>query len=116
MLAVFEYSRATASVRSSVNEVDGFARRHFVLCGSEATMHIQPLDNPKAQLALLQPRGRFRKGYQEVTFPKYTRYVDAAADLARIIRHEKDADFSYDHDFAVQKAVLLASGLSIDRQ
>jgi predicted dehydrogenase len=115
MLAVFEYPSATATVRSSVNEVDGFARRHFVLCGSEATMHIQPLDNPKAQLALIKPHGRFRKGYQEVTFPKYTRYVDDALDLAKIIRHEKDADFSYEHDFAVQKSVLLASGLSIDR-
>ncbi|MEE3221077.1 MAG: Gfo/Idh/MocA family oxidoreductase [Planctomycetota bacterium] len=115
MLAVFEYPQATASVRSSVNEVDGFARRHFVLCGSEATVHIQPLDNPKMQLALNGPQGRFRRGYQEVTFPKYVRYVDDAADLARVIRHEKDPDFTYEHDFTVQKSVLLASGLAIDR-
>jgi predicted dehydrogenase len=114
MLAVLEYPRATATVRSSVNEVDGGARRHFVLCGSEGTMHIQPLDNPSARLALSKSNDRFRKGYQDVSFPKYARYVDDAADLARIIRHEKDPDFSYEHDYQVQKAVLLASGLKTD--
>jgi hypothetical protein len=77
-------------------------------------MHIQPLDNPSARLALSKPNDRFRKGYQDVSFPKYARYVDDAADLARIIRHEKDPDFSYDHDYQVQKAVLLASALKTD--
>ena len=77
-------------------------------------MHIQPLDNPKAQLALSKPRDDFRRGYQDVSFPKYVRYVDDAADLARTVRHEKDSDFAYDHDYAVQKAVLLASGLATD--
>ena len=114
MLTVLEYPQATATVRSSVNEVQGFARRHFVLCGSEGTMHIQPLDNPKAQLALSKPRGEYREGYQEVTFPKYVRYVGDAADLAKVVRHQKDPTFSYEHDLNVQKTVLLASGLKLD--
>lgn len=114
MLAVLEYDSATASVRSSVNEVEGFARRHFVVCGSEGTFHIQPLDSPRARVALRTARGKYQRGYQEIEFPKYTRYVDDAADLARIIRNERDADFSYEHDLAVQKAVLLASGLPIE--
>ena len=114
MLAVFEYPKATATVRTSVNEVEGFARRHLTLCGTEGTFHIQPLDDPHGRLALSQPHGEYKKGYQELVFPKYTRYVDDAADLARIVRHEKDPDFSYDHDYAVQKAVLIASGLPFD--
>jgi predicted dehydrogenase len=111
MLAVFEYPRATATVRTSVTEVDGFARRHFVLCGTEGTFHIQPLDNPSAQVTLLRPRGKYQKGRQEVTFEKYARYVGDAADLARIVRQEKDADFTYEHDYAVQRAILQASGM-----
>ena len=111
MLAVFEYPRATATIRSSVNEVDGFARRHFVVCGSEGTFHIQPLDSPSARVTLRTARGKYARGYQDVEFPKYSRYVADAADLARIVRNEKDADFSYEHDYAVQKAVLIASGL-----
>ncbi|HUY90426.1 MAG TPA: Gfo/Idh/MocA family oxidoreductase [Pirellulales bacterium] len=114
VLAVFEYPRATASVRSSALEVDGGARRHLVVCGSEGTFHIQPLDNPAARVAFSQPRGKYRHGYQDVQFPKYERYVDDAADMARIIRGEKDADYSYDHDLAVQEAVLRASGLTPD--
>jgi predicted dehydrogenase len=114
MLAVLEYPRATATVRSSVNEVDGFARRHFVLCGSEGTYHVQPLDNPQARLTLQQARGKYVRGAQDVTFEKYRRYVDDAADLARLIRNEKASEFSYDHDYAVQRTLLLASGMPID--
>jgi hypothetical protein len=59
-----------------------------------------------------QARGDYRKGYQDVTFPKYTRYVDDAADMARIIRGEKESDFPYEHDLAVQTTLLKACGLS----
>jgi hypothetical protein len=112
MLAVLEYPRATATVKSSALEVNGFDRRHLVVCGTEGTFHIQPLDNPAARVALTKPRGDLEKaGYQDASFPKYTRYVDDAADMARIIRGEKPSDFSYDHDLAVQTAVLQASGV-----
>lgn len=111
MLAVFEYPAALASVKSSGMEVEGFARRHFVLCGTGGTLQIQPLDNPSVRLALSRPRGKFHKGYQEIPLPKYTRYVDDAANMARIIRGEKDPDFSCEHDYTVQKCVLEASGL-----
>lgn len=113
MLAVFEYPKATATVKSSAVEVEGFARRHLVVCGTEGTFHIQPLDNPSARVALSQPRGEYRKGYQDIRFPKYTRYVDDAADMAKIIRGEKESDFSYEHDLNVQTTVLQASALPV---
>ncbi len=111
MLAVFKYPAATASVRSTAMEVEGFARRHFTVCGTEGTFHIQPLDNPSARVALSVEREGYVRGYQEVTFPSFTRYVGDAADMARIIRGEKASDFSYEHDLAVQQSVLEASGL-----
>jgi predicted dehydrogenase len=115
MLAVFEYPRATATIKSSAMEVDGGERRHLVVCGVEGTFHIQPLDNPSARVALSKPRGTYRRGYQDIAFPKYTRYVDDAADMARILRGEKPTDFPYSHDLMVQTAVLQASGLPLDR-
>ena len=115
MLAVFEYERATATVRSSAVEIDGGSRRHFVVCGTEGTFHIQPLDNPSARITLSKDRESYVRGTQDVTFPKYVRYVDDAADMAKIIRGEKPSDFGPDHDLAVQKSVLLASGLKFDR-
>ncbi|MBI1901171.1 MAG: Gfo/Idh/MocA family oxidoreductase [Planctomycetes bacterium] len=115
MLAVLSYDRATATVKSSAMEVEGFERRHFVVCGTEGTFHIQPLDNPAARVALSQPRGKYNRGYREIEFSKYTRYVDDAADMAKIIRGEKESGFSYEHDLAVQETLLLACKLPIDK-
>lgn len=115
MLVVAEYPRAIASIKSSAMEVDGFARRQFTVCGTEGTFHIQPLDRPDVVAAFSKPRGKYKKGVQEIKIGPYPRYVGDATDLAKIIRGEKDADFSYAHDLAVQETVLLAGGMPIDR-
>jgi predicted dehydrogenase len=111
MLAVLSYSKALATVKATGVEVEGSDRRHLVVCGTEGTFHIQPLDNPSARIALARPRGDYRKGYQDVKLPKYERYVDDAADMARIIRGEKASDFSPEHDLAVQETLLKACGM-----
>lgn len=110
MLAVLDYPNATATVKSSGVEVEGFSRRHFVVAGTEGTFHIQPLDRPKARIALSKDRGEFKKGVQEIPFePPYRRYVGDAIDFARIIRGEKDSDYPPKHDAAVQETLLRAS-------
>jgi predicted dehydrogenase len=113
MLAVLETEAALATVKSTAEEVDGFSRRHLVVCGTQGTFHIQPLDAPAATIALDQPRGNYRQGVQAQSFPKFTRYVADAADMARIIRGEKSSDFSYEHDLTVQRTVLEASGMPV---
>lgn len=113
MLAVLEYPTATATVKSSAEEVDGGSRRHFVVCGTSGTFHIQPLDNPAARVTLDRDRGGYKRGTHEVPFPKFTRYVADAADMVRIIRGEKETDFPYTHDLIVQETVLRASGQSV---
>ena len=110
-MAASNSTYGTATVRTSILEVDGFARRQFTVCGTKGTMHIQPLDNPTAKLALLQPQGRYVKGYQDLIFPRYARYVDDGAGLARIVRHEQDPSFSYEHDYEVQRSLLLAGNM-----
>jgi predicted dehydrogenase len=114
MLAVLEYPRALATVKSSAMEVEGFARRQLVVCGTEGTFHLQPLDDPAAQVAFSQPRGKYRRGYQDAHFPKFTRYVADAADMAAIIRGAKQADFTYQHDLDVQTTLLSACGLPLE--
>jgi len=114
MLAVLSYPRALATVKSSAIEVQGGERRHLVVCGTEGTVHIQPLDNPSVRLTLAKPRGDFRAGTHEIAMPRYVRYVDDAADMARVIRGEKPTDFSYEHDLAVQRALLQACRLPLD--
>ena len=85
-----------------------------VVCGTEGTFHIQPLDNPSAIVTLSKPRGDYKQGRQEIKFPKYVRYVADAADMARIIRGEKQADFSAEHDLNVQRALLEACKLPLE--
>lgn len=118
MLAVFEYPKATATVRTTALEVEGFARRHFAVCGTKGTFHIQPLDRPTVRVALSEDRqfdGEekiYKKGYSEIPFdPPYQRYVGDAEDFAQIIRGEKENPYPTSHDLAVQEAVLKAGGM-----
>ena len=111
MLAVFEYPSCLATVKTSAVEVEGFARRHLAVCGTKGTFHMQPLDRPSVRVAFSEPRGDYRRGYQEITLPAYRRYVADAADMASVIRGEKANEFGYKHDLHVQTAVLQASGL-----
>jgi predicted dehydrogenase len=114
MLAVLEYKNALATVKSTAVEVDGGARRHFVVCGTQGTFHIQPLDAPNVVYTLDRDRGEYKKGRQEVKFGNYPRYVGDAADMAKVIRGEKECDYPYAHDLAVQETVLRASGVDIN--
>jgi len=111
MLAVFTYPKALASVKSSAQEVGGFERRHLTVCGTEGTFHIQPLDNPSVRVTFARPHGDYKAAYQDIALPKYSRYIDDAADMARVIRGEKPTDFPYQHDLDVQETVLRASGM-----
>ena len=88
MLAVFEYPEATATITSSALEVEGGARRHFVLCGTEGTFHIQPLDDPHARVSRAQNRGAYARGYQDITFPNFTRFTADATSRSAIVLWE----------------------------
>ncbi|MEP6670736.1 MAG: Gfo/Idh/MocA family oxidoreductase [Chthoniobacter sp.] len=111
-LAVLDFPRATATVRSAMVEVEGGTRRNFVVCGTKGTFDIRPLEAPAARLALDAPHGEFKKGYQDVKFPKTGgRYDGDFADLAKVIRGEKTYAFTPEHDLATEETLLLACGL-----
>jgi len=110
-LAVLEYPRATATVRTSVIEVEGYKRRQFVVCGTEGTIEIQPLEPPQLRLALSRPRDSFQSGYQEVALPPMPgRYDDQLIELARIVRGDMANPYPPGHDRMVQEVLLAASG------
>lgn len=109
-LAVFQYAKATATIRSSLVEIDGTRRRQFVVCGTMGTIAIEPLEPPQLTLTLDQPRGQFRKGTQLVDLPKMTGRYDAdLIGLAAAIRGESAVAYSLEHDLTVQECVLQAS-------
>ncbi len=111
-LAVFRYPMATATIRSSLVEIDGNRRRQFVVCGTKGTIEIGPLEPPELTLTLDQPRGSFRKGTQIVELPKMTgRYDGDLLSLAAAIRGEREYEYSLEHDLLVQDCVLQASAM-----
>jgi len=115
-LAVFDYPRATATVRSSLIEYEGFRRRQFVVCGDRGTIDIRPLESGKVQLALAEGRGKYKRGYQAVEFPSQGRYDGEFEDLAAIVRGEKAPDWNGQHDLTVHRAVLQASAMPLDAE
>jgi len=114
MLAVLQYPKALATVKSTAQEVDGGARRHLVVCGTLGTFHVQPLDAPAVRLTLSKAAGGYKTGTHEIQFPKFVRYLADAEDMARILRGEKESDFSPKHDLAVQRTLLKACQMPLD--
>jgi len=113
-LAVFEYEKATATIRSALVEVEGFQRRQFVVCGDKGTVDICPLEPPKLKLALEDGRGGYKEGYQEVQLPPMPgRYDEQLAEFARIVRGQKEPDFSPTHDIAVHESLLRACEIDV---
>jgi predicted dehydrogenase len=103
-LAVFEYPKATATIRSALVEVEGSRRRQFYVCGDKGTVEIKPLE-----------RGKFKKGYYPVELPEMTgRYDDLLVDFAKVINGQIENRYPPSHDLIVHEAVLRASGLPID--
>ena len=118
-LVVLEYPRTTVTIRTASLEVDGYRRRQLVVCGDEGTVDIRPLEiydnlskGPlKLNLTLDRPRDSYKKGYQEVAFPKVSgRYDEHLIELARIIRGEIANPYSLSHELLVQEVLLAACG------
>lgn len=113
MLAVLEYPDAHVTVRSSLMEPDGGARRQFIVCGDRGSVEIRPLEPAAAKLMLEEAHGEFKKGAQEVPLAKAPRYQADWAAFAKAIRGEFDWPWKPEHDLAVQETVLRASGLPV---
>ena len=110
-LTVFEYPRATATIRTASLEVEGYKRRQLVVCGDGGTIDIRPLEPPKLRLALAKPRDSFKRGYQDVPLRRMPgRYDDQLVELAQIIRGERTNPYSLEHELIVQECLLTACG------
>ncbi len=114
-LAVFEYSKCTATIRSALIEVAGEKRRQFVVCGDRGTIEIRPLEPPRLLFAPDRPFQKYQKGYQEVNLPSMPgRYDNQLIELAQIVREEAESPYPPEHDLAVQEALLKASGVPLN--
>ncbi|MCL2742375.1 MAG: Gfo/Idh/MocA family oxidoreductase [Planctomycetaceae bacterium] len=113
-VAVFEYPKdVIATVRTSINEVEGFQKRYLTVRGSKGTIVIQPLESQGnmsggvLQLALTKDEGGFKKGYQTVEMPPLKdRYEGQWVEFADVINGDIVNLYTYEHDYIVQKCLL----------
>lgn len=118
-LAVLEYPRATATVRSSIVEADGMMHRRLLVCGTSGTVEICPLEYPgrygeeplHVRLTLREDTPEYPAGTHQVEVGVMNgRYDDQLIELARIIRGEIGNPYSYEHELHVQETLLAAAG------
>ncbi len=118
--AVLTYPRATVSVRTSICEVDGMKHRRLIVCGTQGTAEICPLEHPAdryrldhlhVRLTLKRDCGPYAAGTHLVEVPLMNgRYDDQITEFAHIIRGEMENPYSYRHEFLVQEALMAACG------
>ncbi|MEM7698522.1 MAG: Gfo/Idh/MocA family oxidoreductase [Verrucomicrobiota bacterium] len=114
-LAVLEYEKALASVRC--NHVDPFGgpRREFSVTGTKGTASLRPLESGSLELKLSEPFEDLGKGSHSFELPYVGgRYGGEFRDFAAVVREDKPFAWGADHDVAVHRAVLEASGMPTD--
>jgi predicted dehydrogenase len=113
-LAVLEWGKATATVRVNLRDAFGFPRRRFQVAGDAGALEIMPMESGRATLSLLEAKGDYGKGAQQIELKREGgRYDEEFRDLARAIRGEEPLAWGHEHDLAVQETLLRASGMEV---
>ena len=113
-LAVLEFAKGTACLRCNHNDPFGGPRRRFQIAGTQGGMEIRPLESGKFVLSLDRARGEFKKGNQTVQLKGGRSYLAEFTDLAKVIRGEKNLDWSFKHDLTVHETLLRICGMSLE--
>lgn len=109
-LTVLEYKHATASLRSSVLEIDGEVRRNLTFVGTEGTVEINPFEPGKVFLTLNEPKKNYLKGKNQIQLPEQRdRYSEQLIDFAGMIRKEKQLYYPVVKELEIHKALLTAA-------
>ena len=123
-LAVLEYPDASCCVRINSIEINGFARREMVICGTDGTIEIKPFESPSTIRQTLRPEVdaiiRTDRNHEDCSVelpipaadPEH-RYDEQVKSFARIIRGEEKNPFSYQHDIDVHRVTMMACGVKI---
>lgn len=120
-LAVLEYPRATATIRVSVAEVEGYEHRRLIVCGTNGTVELCPIEYQKdgiplsVRLTLKEPRAHYASGTRMVNCgPRGDRYRTQLIEFARSVRGEIANPYPVEHEALVQKTLLEICGFDVN--
>ncbi len=121
-LAVLEYKHATASVRVSVEEIDGMKHRRLIICGTKGTVELCPIEAPSGlyytqplmvRLTLKYGNEAYEAGTHEVNCGTLNdRYDRQMIEFAKIIRGEMRNPYPASHELLLHEVLLQACGIS----
>ena len=115
--AILKYPKFVATIRVNSQEVNGFGRRQFVMCGKNGSVELKPIENP---IKLTYSDRRFISNAYcdmkaEIPFaPPSGRYDVMVKDLYQYIRGTKKNPYTYEYELQVQRMLLAACGQKID--
>ena len=117
-LAVLEYPKATATVRVSVAEIEGYKHRRLIVCGTRGTVELCPIEYQdyyntplKVRLTLKEKQGDYEAGSHIVDCgPLGGRYEPQLIDFARVIRGEITNPYPVEHEYLLHKILLQCCG------
>lgn len=115
-LAVLEYPNAYAVVSSCSRQNNNTNSRTIRIVGTQGTIHFNPIEafapnRVEIELNLAKNSPGFPAGNHTLRFPvQNDRYTEQLIELAQMIRGERKAVYSYEHDYLVHETTLAAAG------
>lgn len=122
-MAVLQYADGVSFAKTCDTEPGGFIRRQLIVCGTEGTIELEPLEDfsdPKdstvvftrrryAEKNLCHERGWGYPGERSNTAP-HSRYDGMMAAFAAYVRGEKENPYPYDYELTLFKTLLECCG------
>ena len=121
--AVLKYPHAVSVIRTGGTEVDGFNRRQLVICGSNETLEIRPLEvimseekyGKKFLITTKQRKcSRDEDGKTTTTESESEinqRYEKMLLSFADMVRGEKENPYTLDYELELFKVIMKCCGV-----
>ena len=115
--AVLKYPDAVSVVRMGGTEIGGFSRRQFVVCGSERTVEIKPLETHTGKLYTVctekTERSLGEDGHSQSEHSKslpFQRYEAMLRAFAEMVRGEKQNPYTLDYELELFRVIMKCCG------
>lgn len=110
-LAVFEYPRAIATISCATFQPAAGAYRAFEVLGTHGTATLRPLEPGTLVIDLAQAAGPYQSGSNRQEWPHWERFVGEFAELAAVVRGQRNLSVTPEQELAIQETLLAASGM-----
>jgi predicted dehydrogenase len=112
MVALLEWKNAIGTIHASTVQPYSGTHRAIELYGTNGTAIVNPIEPPALTIELQTAAGPYKKGKQLIPMPQYTRHEADFADLAAVVRGQRNLPVTYDQDLLVQEVLLRCSGMA----